>query len=455
MNRNELSAILKENGICGAGGAGFPTYAKLDERVETVILNCAECEPLLKLHRQLLREHAYEILHGLSLIMEAVGAKEGIVAVKRSYTKTTAAVEAHIGSYPNMRLKYLRELYPAGDEVVLIYESTKKVVQPGGLPIDIGVAVFNVETVYNLYMAMEHKQPVTSKLVSVVAEVKEPKTVRVPLGVTVKEVVELAGGVTTPDPVYIMGGPMMGNLVPEYEVITKTSNAIILLPREHYVVQRKTSSNKINMKRAAAACCQCEQCTNMCPRFLLGHPSHPHLFMRAATCKDVQDPQIFLDTMYCSSCGLCEMYACGQGLSPAKLIAEYKNGLKANGIKPERREAAPIVEDRQIKRVPVERLMKRMCLTHYNIPAPLHEELVECARVKIMMRQHIGAPAKPLVKAGDYVEAGQLIAEPADGLSLPVHASISGKVLEANDKFIMVDKALMDADKKRKGRANG
>ena len=96
MNRNELSAILKENGICGAGGAGFPTYAKLDERVETVILNCAECEPLLKLHRQLLREHAYEILHGLSLIMEAVGAKEGIVAVKRSYTKTTAAVEAHI-----------------------------------------------------------------------------------------------------------------------------------------------------------------------------------------------------------------------------------------------------------------------------------------------------------------------------------------------------------------------
>ena len=72
-----------------------------------------------------------------------------------------------------------------------------------------------------------------------------------------------------------------------------------------------------------------------------------------------------------------------------------------------------------------------------------------------MMRQHIGAPAKPLVKAGDYVEAGQLIAEPADGLSLPVHASISGKVLEANDKFIMVDKALMDADKKRKGRANG
>ena len=83
------------------------------------------------------------------------------------------------------------------------------------------------------------------------------------------------GGVTTPDPVYIMGGPMMGNLVPEYEVITKTSNAIIVLPREHYVVQRKTSSNKINMKRAAAACCQCEQCTN-CLLYTSPYPFQEH-----------------------------------------------------------------------------------------------------------------------------------------------------------------------------------
>ena len=137
----------------GAGGAGFPTYAKLDQRADTIILNCAECEPLLRLHRQLLEKYAFEIMDTFHKVGPGRGRQEIIIGIKKAYKKTIEALEAHIGSFDNMRLGLLDEVYPAGDEVVLIYEVTKKVVKPGGLPIESGVAVFNVETIYNLYRA--------------------------------------------------------------------------------------------------------------------------------------------------------------------------------------------------------------------------------------------------------------------------------------------------------------
>ena len=160
MDIKTLSGILQENGVVGAGGAGFPTYAKLDERANTIILNCAECEPLLKLHQQLLEKYAYEILKTFSLVGETVKASEMIIGIKEHYKDTIAALNQHIGKFPGVRLGLLEEVYPAGDEVVLIYEVTKKVVRPGGLPIEQGVAVFNVETIYNLYRALERSTPV-------------------------------------------------------------------------------------------------------------------------------------------------------------------------------------------------------------------------------------------------------------------------------------------------------
>ena len=201
MDMKELSMLMQQNGIVGAGGAGFPTYAKLNENAETIILNCAECEPLLRLHRQLLEKYAQEIVDTFHLIGEAVGAKEVIIGIKKAYTRTIEALNSVIGAYPEVRLGLLDEVYPAGDEVVLIYEVTGKVVRPGGLPIECGVAVFNVETVYNVYRAINQQTPVMDKLVSVVAEVEHPMTVRVPIGTSSEEPVRLAGGVTTPNPV--------------------------------------------------------------------------------------------------------------------------------------------------------------------------------------------------------------------------------------------------------------
>ena len=150
MNINELKAVLRNGGVVGAGGAGFPSYAKLDKRADTLILNCAECEPLLKLHRQVLERYAEEIVDTLHVLATAVEATSVIIAVKRSDQRTIDAVKIHMASHPNMSLCLLPDIYPAGDEVVLIYEATGKVVPAGALPISVGVTVFNVETVYNM-----------------------------------------------------------------------------------------------------------------------------------------------------------------------------------------------------------------------------------------------------------------------------------------------------------------
>lgn len=441
MEMKELSSILQQNGIVGAGGAGFPTYAKLNENAETIILNCAECEPLLRLHRQLLEKHAREIVSTFYLMGQTMGSKDIVIGIKKAYKGAIAALNECIGDYEGVRLGLLDEVYPAGDEVVLIYEVTGKVVAPGGLPIQSGVAVFNVETVYNVYRAIKKHTPVVDKLVSVVAEVNHPVTVRVPIGCTIEEVVQMAGGVTTKNPVYFVGGPMMGNIGTGAQPVTKTTNAVLVLPEDHLIVQKKKRKASIDLKRAAASCCQCTMCIDLCPRNRLGHPIEPHRFMRAATCKDIQDTDAFVNTMFCSSCGLCEMYSCMQSLSPRSLMAEYKAGLRAHGIKPPQGVVPkPVGEEREYRKVPMERLMARLNLTKYNKEAPLNDEVADVKKVRIMLSQHIGAPASAIVKTGDKVEVGQMIAQPGNGLSVAIHASISGTVVEVNEKYVIIEK---------------
>lgn len=441
MEMKELSNILQQNGIVGAGGAGFPTYAKLNENAETIILNCAECEPLLRLHRQLLEKYAREIVSTFHMMGQAMGSKDIVIGIKKAYKGAIAALNECIGDYEGVRLGLLDEVYPAGDEVVLIYEVTGKVVAPGGLPIQSGVAVFNVETVYNVYRAINKNTPVVDKLVSVVAEVNKPVTVRVPLGCTIEEVVQMAGGVTTKDAVYFIGGPMMGNIGTGTQPVTKTTNAILVLPENHLIIQKKKRKASIDLKRAAASCCQCTMCTDLCPRNRLGHPIEPHKFMRAATCKDMQDTDTFINTMFCSSCGLCEMYSCMQGLAPRSLMADYKAGLRAAGIRPPQGVVPkPVGEEREYRKVPMERLMARLDLTKYNKEAPLNDEVADVKKVRIMLSQHIGAPASAIVKVGDKVEVGQMIAQPGNGLSVAIHASISGSVTEVNDKYVVIEK---------------
>lgn len=440
MDIKELQKIIQESGVVGAGGAGFPTYVKIDQRANTIIMNCAECEPLLKLHRQLLKLHAYEIMKTFRMIAETVGAKEAIIGIKKSYKDTVEELNRYIGEFPDMRLALLDEVYPMGDEIVLIYEATGRVVRPGGLPIEEGVAVFNVETVYNIYQAVEKSHPVTDKLVSVVAEVEHPITVRVPLGTPLDQVVAMAGAATVKNPVYFVGGPMMGNIGTGSQTVTKTTNAILVLPEDHLIVQKKQRKASIDMKRAASICCQCRTCTDLCPRNNLGHPIDPALFMRASSNKDFQDLNPYLNANFCSSCGVCEMYSCPQSLAPRTLLADMKIGLKKAGVRPPQGvQAAEVKESREYRKVPEERLMARLGLTRYDKDAPLHDETAAVKKVSVGLSQHIGAPAQPVVKPGDTVTVGQMIAKPAQGLSVGIHASINGVVTAVTDRAVEIE----------------
>ena len=282
MDIEELKKILQNAGIVGAGGAGFPTYAKLDMRADTLLLNCAECEPLLKLHRQLLTAHAEEILSALETVAETVNADRAIVCVKAEYKSAVEAVQSCMGRFPKVQLHLLQGVYPMGDEVVLAYEATGRVIRPGGLPIEAGITVFNVETMYNVSRALADATPVTKKLVSVVGEVENPVTVWVPLGTSIGDVIAFAGKIRVSDPAIILGGPMMGRKGSIYDTVTRTTNAVLVLSSEHSLVNRMNTSLGIDLKRAASVCCQCRSCMDMCSRHALGHPIEPHRFMRAA-----------------------------------------------------------------------------------------------------------------------------------------------------------------------------
>lgn len=439
MDIRELSGIMRENGVVGAGGAGFPSYAKLNADADTILLNCAECEPLLKLHRQLFGAYPEEILETFSQIVQAVGAKEGVIGIKSEYREAIRAIRAHIDRFPELRIHELPGVYPMGDEVVLIYECTGRRIRPGGLPIEQGVIVYNVETVFNVWRGMRKATPVVDKLVTIVGEVKKPVTLRVPLGTPLSELVERAGGALVKRPAFLVGGPMMGRFGGPSDPVTKTTNALLVLPEEHYLIQRMKAPVSIDLKRAASICCQCRMCTDLCPRHALGHPIEPHLFMRSAANQDYQQAEVFLNTFFCCSCGLCELYSCPQGLAPRTLITEYKNRLRAKGVKaPQGVQPGPADSAREYRKAPEKRLEARLGLSRYDVPAPLEDETIRVKRVSIPMAQHIGAPAKPCVAAGDMVLRGQRIAEPGQGLSVPVHASISGRVAEVTERDIVI-----------------
>ena len=439
MKIEDLKSLLRENGIVGAGGAGFPTYAKLDKRADTLILNCAECEPLLRLHRQVLKMFTHEILSTLSLIAKTVEADNVYVGVKGSYKRTVEAINAELESFPNIKVCKLPEVYPAGDEVVLTYEATGRVVPAGEIPLSVGVTVLNVETVYNIYRAMQNL-PVTHKYVTVTGEVASPVTVYAPIGTSVRDLIKFAGGVTAENTAIILGGPMMGNLGSEADVVTKTTNALLVLHENLPLVQKKLSKTAIDMKRAMSACCQCSYCTSLCPRNLLGHPIDPSAFMYAASNGITNDASPYLNSAFCSGCGLCEMYSCGQGLSPRMLLTACKSSLRAKGVKPPKSPEMHFVDNARPNRmIPLSRLRSRLGLNPYNKSAPVSEKDIKVKKLKILLSQHIGAPATAIVSKGDKVEAGQIIAAAAENaLSVNIHASLSGTVAEVNNKSITI-----------------
>lgn len=443
MTYEILQNIVRKAGIAGAGGAGFPAYAKLSQKADTILLNCAECEPLFKVHRQLLEQYADEICHGLNEICIAVDAQQFIIAVKEEYKEAVAAVTAVLPNYEKGKLSLLPEIYPAGDEVVTIYETTGRQVPAGNLPVSVGVTVFNVETVLNIDRAICNGTPVTQKYVTVAGAVKEPRTYCVPLGTSFEELIRMSGGATEHHYEIISGGPMTGILSHKKAVVTKTTNGILIMPENHIIIQKRKAKTAVSINRAKSSCCQCRMCTDLCPRNLLGQPVAPHELMNTLSRGGKQiNAEALMGNLYCCSCGVCEMYACQQGLSPRSLIAEFKEAMKKQGVRPKMLEtAAPVHPHREERKVAMQRLKTRLDLVRFDLPAPLTEEQPDSVFYTLPMSQSIGAPAETAVTEGQTVAKGDLIGTfREDALSLPIYASVSGIVTKVSNREITIKK---------------
>ncbi|HBA61437.1 MAG TPA: hypothetical protein DCZ92_11600 [Elusimicrobia bacterium] len=439
----EFSRNLRTAGIVGAGGAGFPSYVKAQGKAEFALVNAAECEPLLKKDQKILEYFPEKVFDGLELLMKAVGASRGIIGIKKKHEKLIPRLEEIAKSRKNITVLKMGDYYPAGDEQCLVYEATGRVVPPGGIPLEVGCVVCNVETLYNAAFA---PRPVTETFITINGAVKKPATFRVPVGITWREAVDLCGGFTVKDPAYIDGGPMMGKVQTDFDLpVVKASAGIIVLPKDHPLLVKKAQGRPTFTRIGRSACDQCSYCTEFCPRYLLGHNVQPHRVMRTMLFSG--GPEHKLHSQYgllCCECSLCSLYACPENLNPREAcvaakadLREQKMGFKNSqlntGKKPE---VHPV---RDFRKVPVSKLVKRLGLTDYNKDAPWSDEVYKPSRVRLLMSQHIGAPCVPSVKEGQRVEKGAVVGDvPADKLGCPVHASISGTVTKVNEKYVEI-----------------
>ncbi|ACL06657.1 Respiratory-chain NADH dehydrogenase domain 51 kDa subunit [Desulfatibacillum aliphaticivorans] len=431
-------------GVVGAGGAGFPTHVKIDAKADTVLINGASCEPLLCSDIHLMETRSDDIIKGLGLVMDAVGAEKGMIGIKAKHQNAVAILEQKVADAGltggrNISVFKMKDFYPGGDEHVLVNEATGRIVPQGGIPLEVGVVVSNSESVFNMSQAMEDK-PVTHRTLNVAGEVMKPIVVRVPVGTPVSHVLKLAGGVRRPDGKVIDGGPMMGRVLddPEKAFVTKTTSGLIVLPAEHNVIRGKVTDINQLMRVTRLACCQCSLCTDLCPRFQLGHNLHPHLIMRSLALP--VDHPIKQQALLCSECGICEKWACPMQISPREVNRAIKQQLKIRpkDVGGEDLGRHPYTDYR---RVPVKRLLGKLDLLAYDVhPEPVIDP-AQPGVVGLYLRQHIGAPSTPVVSVGDAVACGQVVAEiPEKALGARIHASISGKVIAVDSEKILVKK---------------
>ena len=434
---NAISNKAREAGVVGAGGAGFPTPVKLATPAEIYLVNGAECEPLLKVDQQLAVKYAKLLVRGLELAMRAVGASEGIIAFKEKYKDAIETVRPLMAS--NMRVHILQDVYPAGDEVITIWMATGRRVPPAGLPKDVGVAVNNVLTLINLARAVDEGTPVVDRTLTITGAVSRPATVTVPIGTSIREVLARAGQITVDKPYFVNGGPMMGKLLTSIDQpVTKTTGGIIVLPEDHIVVRRHRQPMRDVMAIARATCEQCNLCTELCPRHLIGHELPPALIVRSVNYHNIGNPSVLLSALTCSECAICEQWACPVDISPMKINVALKAKFREEGARyvGELRPLDPMAEHRL---VPISRLMTRLAISPYNRKAPLDETPYEPATVTINLRQHVGAHSIPVVSEGDDVQRGQLIADiPDKALGARLHASISGRVQSITPSSITI-----------------
>ncbi len=431
-----------EAGVVGAGGAGFPTHVKLSGKADTLLLNAAECEPLLHKDKEVLREYADTVIEGMAASMKLVGAQCGIIGIKEKYRDVIELLRPKLPN--NIEIAPLRDSYPAGDEFILVYDVLGRVIPPGGIPLHVDAVVMNVETALNVAQAAE--KPVIEKYLSIAGAVAEPVTLRVPIGITLAECVAAAGGATVSDPNYMVGGVMMGYLENNHQaLVDKTTGGVIVLPNDHVVIRRRRQDWKQIARIGRSACDQCSFCTELCPRWLLGHPIEPHVAMRSLGFNQVGEANV-AGTQFCCECNLCSLYSCPEDLDPKNVCTQNKRRL---ATEKKRWEKPPFNPQRPQwhmanRKAPMARLMNKLGLRQFRNVGPLKNTLLSAEKVGIKLKQHIGVACEPVIQVGERVKKGQILGRPPvvngkPALGAPVHASIDGVITAVADGIVWIE----------------
>ena len=436
---------VKDAGIIGAGGAGFPTHAKLASKAEYILMNGAECEPLLRVDQQLMEMYPDEIIKGFELAGRFVEAKKAIIGIKGKHKKVIAImrerIEAlNVGDF--VEVKDLPDIYPAGDEQVLVYELTGRVVPETGIPIQVGCVVVNSETALNIYKATQGKS-VTETYLTIAGDVPNRLTLKVPVGTPIMDVLKLSGIENFTNYTVIDGGPMMGPVMSNLDgYITKKNKGFVILKKQHPLIRKKSATPDQTRRINRATCEQCRMCTDLCPRYLLGHDMQPHKMMRAMQYQS-GSAEGQTTAQLCCQCNLCELFSCPVNLYPKSANVYFKGKMMEQGLKYQRTketfEARPV---RSHRLVPSKRLIARLGLHDFDKPAPMTEVEMNPEVVYISTRQHVGAPAESVVTVGQKVQQGELIGKiPENSLGAGIHASISGTVVESGNDYIAIRRA--------------
>lgn len=434
---------IKSAGVIGAGGAGFPTHAKLTSEADYILMNAAECEPLLRVDQQILAIYPEEIIKGFEMAGKLVNAKQAIIGIKGKHGDVIEILNnkiAAMGVSDYVSVGILPDIYPAGDEQVLVYELTGRTVPETGIPIMCGCVVVNSETCLNIYKA-SMDQAVTETYVTLAGDIPNRITLKVPVGTPVMDVLKLSGIEDFSQYEIIDGGPMMGPLLADRNgYVLKKNKGYVILKKDHPLIQKKSVTDASAKRINHATCEQCRMCTDLCPRFLIGHAMEPHKSMRLMLYghDDVEGKKI---GQLCCQCNLCEYFSCPIGLHPKMANMYFKNELLSQGIKYKPAEGKEYKGRtyRENRLVPSKRLMARIGIKKFDADAPMTDMKLEPEMVCIMRGQHVGAPAEPIVNVGDRVTAGQMIGKiPEGALGAPIHASIDGTITEVTDKYIAI-----------------
>ncbi|MEE9551501.1 MAG: electron transport complex subunit RsxC [Gammaproteobacteria bacterium] len=314
-----LQEVIREAGIVGLGGAGFPAHVKLKEgtetAVDTLIINGVECEPYISCDDRLIREKPDYIVAGTRMIQHAVQAKHCVIAVEDDMPEAYSALEKLIDD--DIELIKVPARYPAGGEKQLIKVLTGKEVPTGGLPIHIGIVMHNVGTAAAAYRAVTRGEPLISRYVTITGDVKDPRNLQVLLGTPVKHCAELCGYDEKDDEVIILGGPMMGKHVQNMSIpVIKTTNCVLVTPEFN--------------REPELPCIRCGDCVDVCPEYLL--PQQLFWFARAKDHTRIREHHLF----DCIECGCCA-YVCPSNIP---LVRYYRSAKDEIAIEEQASEGA-------------------------------------------------------------------------------------------------------------------